>query len=82
MKRILSHGALVLALAVFASPAALAKTKHPKHSAEHNAAVKKCNADYKEALKAAKSLKGKEHTEGVAKAKADRKQCLANAPNP
>jgi hypothetical protein len=81
MKRILTSGALMLSLALCASPAVLAKGKtKPKHSAEHNAAVKKCKEDYTAAIKAAKSLKGKEKKEADAKAKADEKQCIASAP--
>jgi hypothetical protein len=81
MKNVLTKTFLTLALAVTAgAPAAFAKAKKPKHSAEHVAAVKKCNADYSAALKSAKSLKGKERKAADAKAKADRKQCLAAAP--
>lgn len=81
MKNILTKLALTLALAISAgAPAALAKTNKPKHSAEHIAAVKKCNDDYKVALKAANALKGKERAAARAKATADKKQCLANAP--
>jgi hypothetical protein len=81
MRRTLINGALALSLAFFvASPATLAASKKKKHSAEHIAAIKKCNADYTAAAKATKSLKGKERNEALAKAKADRKQCIANAP--
>jgi hypothetical protein len=81
MKRFLTHSALALIIALgMATPAALAQGKKPKHSAEHIAAVKKCNADYSAALKSAKTLKGRERSEARAKAKADRKQCLADAP--
>jgi hypothetical protein len=78
MKRFLTNGALALSLALCASPAVLAKGKKP--SAEHTAAVKKCKADYAEASKATKTLKGKEKKDAVAKAKADEKQCIASAP--
>jgi hypothetical protein len=81
MKNVLTKIVLTLALAATAgAPAAFAKSKKPKHSAEHNAAVKKCNADYNAAIKAAKSLKGNARKEADAKAKADHKQCLAAAP--
>jgi hypothetical protein len=82
MKKVLTNAALALALALSASaPSALAKgAKKPKPSAEHVAAVKKCNDDYSASVKAAKTLKGKEHSAALAKAKADRKQCLADAP--
>ena len=81
MKNVLTKTVLTLALAVAAGvPAASAKPKKPKHSAEHVAAVKKCNADYSAALKSEKGLKGKERKDANAKAKADRKQCLAAAP--
>ena len=81
MKNVLTKTILTLALAAVAGgPAALAKTPKPKHSAAHVAAVKKCNADYKAALKSARTLKGKERKAADAKAKADQKQCIADAP--
>ena len=81
MKNVLTKTMLTLALAVTAGvPAALAKPKKPKHSAEHTAAVRKCNEDYAAALKSAKSLKGNERKQAQARAKSDRKQCLASAP--
>jgi hypothetical protein len=82
MRRILTHGALALSLALCAaSPAALAKgIKKKKPSPEHVAAVKKCKADYAAAIKAANALKGKERAAAKAKAKADEKQCIADAP--
>ena len=81
-KNVLTKAALTLALALTASaPSAFAKSaKKPKPSAEHVAAVKKCNADYKAAQTSARTLKGRERTAANAKAKADRKQCLADAP--
>lgn len=81
-KNVLTKAALGLVLALSASaPSVLAKgTKRPKPSAEHVAAVKKCNTDYNAALKSTKTLKGKERSAAVAKAKADRKQCMADAP--
>jgi hypothetical protein len=80
MKNILAKSAITLALTLsLCAPAAFAK---PKHSAEHVAAVKKCNDDYKAALAAANKLKGKERADAKAKAKADHTQCLANAPKP
>ena len=81
-KNILTKAALGLMLALSASaPSVLAKSpKRPKPSAEHVAAVKKCNEDYNAAVRSAKTLKGKEHSAAIAKAKADRKQCLADAP--
>lgn len=81
-KNTLTKAALGLVLALSASaPSALAKgSKRPKPSAEHVAAVKKCNADYSASVKSAKTLKGKEHSAAIAKAKADRKQCIADAP--
>ena len=80
-KNVLTKAALTLALALTAAtPAALAKGPKAKPSAEHVAAIKKCNADSAAAVKSAKTLKGKEHSAAIAKAKADRKQCLANAP--
>lgn len=81
MKNVLTKTMLTLALAVTAgAPAALAKAKKPRHSAEHVAAVKKCNEDYAAANKSARGLKGNARKEALAKAKSDRKQCLAAAP--
>ena len=80
MKRILTNGALALSLALCASPAVLAKGKKTKPSPEHTAAIKKCKDDYAAAIKATKTLKGKEKKDAVAKAKADEKQCIASAP--
>ena len=83
MKNVLTKTMLTLALAVTAgAPAALAKAKKPKHSAEHVAAVRKCNEDYSAALKAAKGLKGQARKDAQTKAKSDHKQCLAAVPNP
>lgn len=82
MKRILTHGALALTLALCAaSPAALAKgIKKKKPSPEHIAAVKACNDTYNAANKAAKALKGKERKDAMMAARQARKQCLADAP--
>ncbi len=81
-KNVLTKTALMIALTLTASaPAAFAKgTKKTKPSAEHVAAVRKCNDDYKAAQKSARTLKGKERSAALAKAKADRKQCMADAP--
>jgi hypothetical protein len=80
-KNVLTKAALTLALALTAAaPSAFAKSRKPKPSPEHVAAVKKCNADYASARKSASTLKGKERSAAYAKAKADRKQCLADAP--
>lgn len=80
MKNILAKSAITLALTLsLCAPAAFAK---PKHSAEHVAAVKKCNDDYRAAVAAANKLKGKERTDARAKARADHTQCLANVPKP
>jgi hypothetical protein len=81
MKRIMTNGALALVLALgVASPAALAKGKKTKPSPEHIAAVKKCKADYAEAIKDAKGKKGKDRKEANAAAKTAEKQCIASAP--
>jgi hypothetical protein len=80
MKRILTHSALALALALSAlSPAVMAKTKN-RHSAAHVAAVKKCNEDYSAAMKDAKTKKGKERKDAQAAASKARKECIASAP--
>jgi uncharacterized low-complexity protein len=81
MKRIMTNGALALVLALgVASPAVLAKGKKVKPSAEHVAAVKKCKADYSEAVKAAKGKKGKDRKDAMAAAKTAENECIANAP--
>ncbi|MDT5294271.1 MAG: hypothetical protein QOJ76_1151 [Acidobacteriota bacterium] len=81
MKNVLTKAVLTLALAVTAgAPGVLAKGKKAKASAEHVAAVKKCNDDYKAAWKSAAGMKGKERKDGEMKAKQDKKQCLASAP--
>ena len=81
MKNVLTKSMLTLALALTAgAPAALAKPGRPRHSAEHAAAVRKCNEDYAAALKSDKSLKGRERKEARARAKQEHKQCLASAP--
>ena len=78
MRSILTRTGLALALALsLGASAAVAK---PKHSAAHIAAVKKCNEDYTAAIKAANALKGKARADAKTKARADRKQCIANAP--
>ena len=81
MRHTLKQTALMLALALsMGAPAALAKTKKPKPSAEHVAAIKTCNTDYQAALKAAKSKKGKDRKEAQTAAKTAHKQCIADAP--
>ena len=81
MKNVLTKTVLTLALAAAAGvPSALAKPRKPRHSAEHAAAVKKCNADEAAAFKSAKSLKGKERKDAQAKARQEHKQCIAAAP--
>ena len=81
MKKILTTAALALTLAVCAVPG-MAKTKKPKHSAEHVAAVKKCQEDYRAAIKDAKTKKGKERSAAMKAASKARKDCIAAAPNP
>lgn len=68
-----------LALSVCAS-AAFAAPRKAKHSAEHTAAIKKCNDDYRAALKEAKTKKGNERKSAEAAARQAHKQCIANAP--
>ena len=81
MRRILTHSALAMALALGAlSPAALARTRHKKPSAERVAALKKCTEDYQSALKEAKTKKGKERRDAQAEARKTRKSCDASAP--
>jgi hypothetical protein len=81
MKNIVKHSALALSLALsIGAPAAFAKGKKAKPSAEHVAAVKKCNEDYAAAKKDAAGKKGKERSAAMAAAKATDKQCIAGAP--
>lgn len=77
MKLSLALMALMLTLSAtgYAAP-----VKHKKYSAEHKAAVKKCNEDYASARKDAKTKKGKERKDAEAAARQARKQCLASAP--
>ena len=79
MKKMLTTTALTLALALSAGVAA-ASAKGPKHTPEHAAAIKKCDADYKAALKEAKTKKGAERRTAEREARAARKQCVAGAP--
>ncbi len=81
MKRILTHTALAAALALGAlTPAAMAKIRHKRPSAERVAAIKKCNEDYSAAIKANKTMKGKERKEADAAARKAKKGCIASAP--
>jgi hypothetical protein len=79
MKKTLTTAALALVLALGATTASAKMGKH-KLSAEHNAAVKKCQEDYKAAGTDAKSKKGKERSEALAAARKADKDCLAAAP--
>jgi hypothetical protein len=79
MKKMLTTTALTLALALSAGVSA-ASAKGPKHTPEHAAAIKKCNADYKAALKEAKTKKGADRRTAEQAARAARKQCVAAAP--
>jgi len=83
MKRILATSALTLVMALgLGSSVAMAKLfhKHKHHSAEHNAAVKKCNDDYASAKRDAQTKKGADRTSAMTAAKSAHKQCLASAP--
>ncbi|HEY0379090.1 MAG TPA: hypothetical protein VGC87_19395 [Pyrinomonadaceae bacterium] len=80
MKMRLSFAALTMALALSAAAsAAPAKTK-TKWSAEHKAAVKKCDENYHTARREDRTKKGKERKEADAAARRTRKQCIADAP--
>lgn len=70
----------ILVVLCIASPAMSATQKKPAPSAEHKAAVAKCEADYKAAVKAAKTHKGQEQKDAVAAAKKSRQECMAAAP--
>lgn len=83
MRHTLKQSALLLTLALaIGAPAALAKTKtkKAKPSAEHVAAIHKCNDDFKAAEKAAKSQKGRARKDAQSAAKQAHKQCIAAAP--
>ena len=80
MKMRLSFAALTMALALSASVSAAPARNKTKWSAEHRAAVKKCNEDYRAALKEDKTKKGKERKQADAAARQTRKQCIADAP--
>jgi hypothetical protein len=80
MKKTLTTAALALALALGATTASAKMGRHHKHSPEHAAAVKKCQDDYAEAGKDAKTKKGKERAEALKAAQKTRKDCLAAAP--
>ncbi|HEV2912545.1 MAG TPA: hypothetical protein VGX92_04435 [Pyrinomonadaceae bacterium] len=81
MKRILTHSALAIVLALGAlSPAVMAKTGHRKASAERTAALKRCNEDYNAAIKDAHTKKGKERKDAQAEARKAKKECIASAP--
>lgn len=79
MKRIWTLAALTLALSAGAS-AAYAKPKVRKHSPEHTAAIRKCDADYKAALKDARTKRGADRKAAEQSARTSRKQCAAEAP--
>jgi hypothetical protein len=81
MKRILTHTGLALVMALsLAAPAAMAKGKKTKHSAEHKAAIKKCDEDYMAAKKDAAGKKGKDRKDANAAASKTHKDCIAAAP--
>jgi hypothetical protein len=72
--------ALTMTLALSATGFAAPATAKVKHSAEHKAAIKKCDADYRAAEKEAKTKKGKERRAAEAAARQARKECVAAAP--
>jgi hypothetical protein len=81
MKRILTHTGLSLVMALcLGAPAAMAKGKKTKHTAEHKAAIKKCNEDYTAAKKEASGKKGKDRKDANAAASKSHKDCIAAAP--
>jgi uncharacterized protein (DUF2461 family) len=71
---------IALALALTFAGAGFAAPAKTKTSAERRAAIKKCNVDYRAALKEDKTKKGKERKEADAAARQARKQCIADAP--
>jgi hypothetical protein len=81
MKNIVKHSALALLLALsVGAPAAFAKGKKAKPSAERVAAIKKCNSDYASAKKDASAKKGKDRKDAMTAAQSAKKQCMTNAP--
>jgi hypothetical protein len=81
MKRILTHSALAAVLALGAlTPGVMARARHKTPNAERVAAIKKCNEDYRAAIKADKTKKGKERKEADAAARKAKKDCIASAP--
>jgi hypothetical protein len=75
----LTTTALTLAL-VLSTGVSVASAKGKKHTPEHVAAIKRCDADYKAALKEAKTKKGAERRTTERDARTARKQCVAGAP--
>lgn len=81
MKNIVKHSALALSLALsIGAPAAFARTKKAKPSAEHIAAIKKCNEDFAAAKKDATGKKGKDRKDAMTAASSAKKQCMTAAP--
>lgn len=79
MKKMLTTTVLTLTLVLSAGVSA-ASAKGKKHTPEHAAAIKKCDADYKAAWKEARTKKGTERSTAEHDARAARKQCVAGAP--
>jgi hypothetical protein len=79
MKKILTTTTLTLALALSAGVSAVS-AKGKKHTPEHAAAIKKCDQDYKAALKEARKKKGAERRTAEQEARSVRKQCVSGAP--
>jgi hypothetical protein len=79
MKKMLTTTALMLTLALSAGVSAVS-AKGKKHTPEHVAAIRKCDSDYKAALKEAKTKRGAERKTAQQNARTSRKQCVADAP--
>lgn len=71
---------MILLVLCTVAPTALAAQKKPAPSAEHKAAVAKCNADFKAAEKEASTKKGQERKDAFAAAKKAHTECLKGAP--
>lgn len=80
MKKILGLAALTLSLSVGASAAPGKFWKRTKHTPAHKAAVRKCQEEYRAAVKQAHTEKGQARRDAEAAARTARKQCLAAAP--
>ncbi len=76
MRRFITCAALSILLAVSISPAAAMA----KHTRAHHAAVRLCKQNYRNAVRGAKYLRGRERRARIAQARKERAECIALAP--